>query len=262
MLRTRMVVIIAVVTMLAGLVAAPVMAQQDDEVRLDVDFNGESLSQVLQMLARGYNLEYTLGEGVDPNMSITTHLRGVTVEQALRSILEPNGLIAINQDGRYIIRERPEPQAREPETREIVPQAAAGTRTPPPSPTRQRPSYVPGATTTATEGESESKDEEERILEIIWPRYLGADVAASIFGGGIIEAGGYYGGGGGYGGRGGYGSYGGGYGGRGGYGGYGGSSYGRGGYGGSSYGRGGYGSSSFGRSGRSSYGGSSFGRNY
>ena len=149
MLRTRMVVIIAVVTMLAGLVAAPVMAQQDDEVRLDVDFNGESLSQVLQMLARGYNLEYTLGEGVDPNMSIATHLRGVTVEQALRSILEPNGLIAINQDGRYIIRERPEPQARDTEVTTVTPQVAGGERTPPPSPTRQRPSYVPGASAAA-----------------------------------------------------------------------------------------------------------------
>jgi len=248
MSMVRIATAIAVMAMVTALFAAPGIAQ-DDEVQLSVDFNGESLSQVLQLLKAGYGLEYTLGEGVDPDMSITTHLRDVNVEDALRLILEPNGLLAINQDGRYIIRERPEPEARDTEERDIVPTAAGGGRTPPPSPVRTRPSYVAGAST--PEGE-DADEEEERILEIIWPRYFGAAEAASIFGGEVIEAGGYYGSGsGGSGGRGGYG----------GGGSYGGGSYGR--SGGSSYGR--SGGSSYGRSGGSSFGsnrgGSSFGSN-
>ncbi len=245
MSMARVATVFAVIAMLVAGSVLPAMAQ-DDEVRLDLDFNGETLGQILQMLGRGYNLQYTLGEDVDPDMRITTHLRGVTLGQALTSILEPNGLLAIDQDGRYIIKQRPEPQARDTEATTVVPQAAAGTRTPPPSPTRQPRSYVPGAST-AGEDEEGTDQEADRILEIIWPRYLGADMASSIFGGSVIEPGGYYGGG---------------SGGSGGYGGYGGSSYGggRGGYGGSSYGggRGGYGGSSYGRSsgGRSS----SFGR--
>src|SRR6056297_3055150 len=98
--------------MMIGALATPAFSQ-DDEVRLDLDFNRESLNQVLQMFRRGYGLEYTLGEGVDPDMQITTHLRGVTLEQALQSIMEPNGLLAVEQNGRYVIRERPEPQERE-----------------------------------------------------------------------------------------------------------------------------------------------------
>jgi len=239
MSMARVATVFAVIAMLVAGLALPAMAQ-DDEVRLDLDFNGETLGQILQMLGRGYNLEYTLGEGVDPDMRITTHLRGVTLSQALTSIMEPNGLLAVNQDGRYIIRERPEPQARDPEVITVTPQAAGGERTPPPSPTRQRPSYVPGASA-ADGGEDGEDEEEDRILEIIWPRYLGADMASSIFGGSVIEAGGYYGSGG-----------------------SGGGSYGRsgGGYGGSSYGSGGYGGSSYGSRGGSSYGsrgGSSFG---
>ncbi len=246
MSMARVVTVFAVIAMLVAGLALPAMAQ-DDEVRLDLDFNGETLGQILQMLGRGYNLQYTLGEGVDPDMRITTHLRGVTLSQALTSIMEPNGLLAVNQDGRYIIRERPEPQARDTEVTTVTPQVAGGERTPPPSPTRQRPSYVPGASAAADGGEDGEEEEADQILEIIWPRYLGADMASGIFGGSVIEAGGYYGSGGG----GGYGS--------------GGSYGGRGGYGGGSYGSGGYGSrggSSFGSRGGSSFGsrgGSSFG---
>ncbi len=246
----RALAIAVIVGLALAWMTGPAVAQ-DDEVRLNLDFNSESLNQVLQMLRRApYNLEYTLGEGVDPDTPITLHLRDVTLEQALRSIASSQNLIAINQDGRYVFKPQPTPQEREEEETEVVPQVAGGQRTPPPAPGRTTGSYEPRRG--ATEGEEEDEEERDEVLEIIWPMYLGADVAAGIFGGGIIEAGGYYGGS----------SYG-----RGGYGG--GSSYSRGGYGGSSYGRGGYGGSSFGRSGSSfgrsssSFGnrGSSFGSN-
>jgi uncharacterized membrane protein YgcG len=224
----------AVVAIMMAAVVAPATAQ-DDAVELNLDFDGESLNQVLQMFKRGYGLEYTLGEGVDPDTSITTHLRGVTVDEALQSILNPNGLIAISQNGRYVIKERPEPEARDTETRDVSAQAASGSRTTP-SPTRSTGSYEPRRGG-GEEGDEEEEDEEERdtVLEIIWPKHLGAAMAAMIFGGDMIEGGaGMYGGG------------------------YGGSS---GSYGGSSYGSSG---SSFGRSGGSSFGGrsggSSFGR--
>lgn len=240
-----------VVLFTALLVAAvPMMpaVAQGNETRLDVDFNGESLGQVLQMLKRGYDLEYVLGEGVDPNMQITTHLRGVTLEEALKTILEPNGLIAVNQNGRWMINKRAVPTERTTTTTTPLP-TLGGVRTPPPSPTRPTTTSTgaaPAAGSSTTEDE-----EEEKILDIIWPRHLGAEQAAMIFGGSIIPNMSSMGGGGGYGGYGGgYGGYSGGYGSRGGYGGYS-SAYGsRGGYGG-------YGSSSFG-SGRSSYGSSGY----
>lgn len=208
-MRKTVVVLIALVMLWA--LALPAMAQEE-EVRLDLDFRGETLDNVLQLFRRGYGLEYTLGEGVNPNMQITTHLRGVTLDQALQSILNPNGLLAIEQDGRYVIRERPQPTERSVETRVVTPAFGAEGRTPPP-PTRTAQAYEPrrGAAADA-EGDEEERDE---VMEIIWPMYLGADMASSIFGGGFVEAGGYYGGGSGYGGGGSYGrggSYGGSYG--------------------------------------------------
>jgi len=178
--------------MMLGAFVLPVTAQED-EVRLDLDFRGESLDQVLQLFRRGYGLEYTLGEGVEPNKQITTHLRGVTLDQALRSILEPNGLLAIQQNGRYVIKERPTPTERtEPASRTVTPVFTTETRTPP-APTRQARAYEPrrGAAE-EEEGEEEERDE---VMEIIYPMYLGADMASAIFGGGFVEAGGYYGGG-------------------------------------------------------------------
>lgn len=191
-----------------GSVTAPAVAQ-DEQARITVDFTGESLNQVLQMFRRAYGLEYTLGEGVDANMPITTYLRDVSLEQALQSILPPNGLVAIQQNGRYVIRERPQPTAREAVTRDVTPQAAGATRTPP-APTRGTGAYEPrrGMVMDATDTDEEERDE---IMEVIFPNYMGAGMAAMIFGGGVIEPfGGGMGGGGGYGtsGRGGTGGYG------------------------------------------------------
>jgi len=252
MSRIRIVVTICAAFMLVALLA-PAGLAQDEEPRLNLQFQGENLGQILQLLSRGYGLQYTLGEGVDANMSITTSLIGVTVDQALRSMLEPNGLIAVNQDGRYIIRERPQPTERAGGPATVTPVAATGARPTPPAPTRAT-TYTPGASTAAAGGEEEEDEEEEQILEVIWPKYIGAAMASAIFGGGMIDAGAAIGGtSGGYGGGSSYGgsSYGGG-----------GSSFGR--SGGSSFGR--SGGSSFGRSGGSSFGssgGSSFGsRNY
>lgn len=248
MSRIRIVVTICAAFMLVALLA-PAGLAQDEEPRLNLQFQGETLGQILQLLSRGYGLQYTLGEGVDANMSITTSLIGVTVDQALRSMLEPNGLIAVNQDGRYIIRERPQPTEREGGPTTVTPVAATGTRPTPPAPTRAT-TYTPGASTTPAGGGGQTDEEEEQILEVIWPKYIGAAMASAIFGGGMIDAGAAIGGvGGGYGG--------------------GSSRYGGSSYGGSSFGRSGgssFGSSSFGRSsGGSSFGSSrssSFGRNY
>ncbi len=188
----RKTVLALIALMMLGAFVLPVMAQEE-EVRLDLDFRGESLDQILQLFRRGYALEYTLGEGVDPNTQITTHLRGVTLDQALRSILEPNGLLAIEQNGRYVVKERPTPTERtEPASRTVTPVFTTESRTPP-APTRQARAYEPrrGAAE-EEEGEEEERDE---VMEIIYPMYLGADMASAIFGGGFVEAGGYYGGG-------------------------------------------------------------------
>lgn len=247
-MRTRTVALMVAALLVLGLVAAPAMAQ-DEEPRITATFQGETLGQVLQLLSRGYGLQYTLAQGVDPNTQVYASVVELTPEQALMSVLEPLDLMAVPQNGSFVIRERPQPAEREARDTALMPQVAAGVREAP-RPERQVGNYVPGATQT---GDDEGDGERVEVLELIFPKYLGADMAAAIFGGEVVEAGGYYGGGqygqsGGYGGRGGYGGS---YGGRGGYGG----SYGsRGGYG-SSYGsRGGYGSSSFGSRGSSGYG--------
>lgn len=236
MSRNRFVVTMGVTLTLLIVLASAGMAQ-DEEPRLNLQFQNETLGQVLQLLARGYGLEYTLGEGVDPDTRITASLVGVTVDQALRIMLEPNGLVAVNQDGRYIIRQRPQPTERETGPTTVSPVAATGTRPTPPAPTRAT-TYTPGAGVVASgsqkEGE-EKEEEEKRIFELIWPKYLGAAMASLIFGGDVIypdEA--IDGGGGGYGG---------------------GSSYSSGGYGGSDWG----GSSRGSRGRDSSWGGSSRG---
>jgi hypothetical protein len=212
------------VTALVALGAGTAVWAQDEEARLDVDFNGESLSQVLQMLKRGYDLEYVLGEGVDPEIRINTSLRGVTLDEALKIIMGANGLIAVNQNGRYQISKRAVPTARV-DTGAVVLPSLGGVRTPPPSPTRP---VTASATAPADAAADEEDEEPEQILDIIWPRYLGADMASMIFGGDVMENEGLYGG-------------------SGSSGGYGGSS------GGSSYGNSG---SSYGSSSGSNYGGS------
>ena len=240
-MRRDIVCIALMVTALVALGAGTTVWAQDEEARLDVDFNGESLSQVLQMLKRGYDLEYVLGEGVDPEIRINTSLRGVTLDEALKIIMGANGLIAVNQNGRYQISKRAVPTARV-DTGAVVLPSLGGVRTPPPSPTRP---VTASATAPAAEGEDEEDEEEEQILDIIWPRYLGADMASMIFGGDVMENEGFYGGGGS---NGGYGNSSGGYGSSG-------SSYGS---SGSSYGGSNRGGSNRGGSNR---GGSSFGSN-
>ncbi|MBD3293637.1 MAG: hypothetical protein GF393_11990 [Armatimonadia bacterium] len=233
--------------MMLGALAAPAMAQ-DEDARISVDFNGEHLNTVLQMFKRGWGFEYTLGEGVDAEMPIYTNLRDVTLEQALSSITKPNGLLAVEQNGRYVIKERPEPQARDEQTRTVSPAFAAESRTPP-APSRAMRDYEPRR----GEAEDGEDDEEERdeVMDIIYPLHLGADMASSIFGGDFIEAGGYFGGGGGYGG-----------GSRGGYGGSSGYGSNRGSSGfGSNRGSSGFGSNRGGSSFGSNRGGSSFGSN-
>ncbi len=239
-MRTRTVALMVAALLVLGLVAAPAMAQ-DEEARITATFQGETLGQVLQLLSRGYGLQYTLAQGVDPDTQVYASVVELTPQQALMSVLEPLDLMAVPQNGSFVIRERPQPAQREARDTAIMPQVAGGAREAP-RPERQVGNYVPGATQAA---DDEGDEERVEVLELIFPKYLGADMAAAIFGGEVVEAGGYYGGSqygqsGGYGGRGGYGS----------------SSYSsRGGYGSSSYGsRGGYGSSSFGSRGSSGYG--------
>ncbi len=253
-MRTVMIGISAVAMLGLVFVATGTGVAQEEAPRISVDYQNEPLGQVLQMMKRGWNLQYTLGEGVDSELPITAHLRDMALDEALKTILEPNGLMGIEQNGRYIIKQRPTPAARETETQPVLP-STGSVRTPPPSPTRA----TPAGTAARGEASGDEEDEEEAtVLDIIWPKYLDAGEAAMIFGGDVW--GGGYGQQGGYGSSGGYGGYGssggyGGYGSSGGYGGYGSS----GGYGGSSFGRGGssFGGSSFGGS---SFGGSSFNR--
>ncbi len=186
MSRIRFVVTMGVTLILLVVLASAGMTQ-DEEPLPNLQFQNETLGQVLQLLARGFGLEYTLGEGVDPDMRINASLVGVTVDQALRIMLEPNGLVAVNQDGRYIIRQRPQPTERDTGPTTVSPVAATGTRPTPPAPTRAT-TYTPGASVAASgskEGEAQ-EEEEERIFELIWPRYIGAAMASLIFGGDVI----------------------------------------------------------------------------
>ncbi len=177
--------VLAVVVGIAIVAAFAVPAVAQDEARITVDFDGESLNQVLQMFRRAYGLEYVIGEGVDASMPVTMHLRDVTVEQALRMILPAKGLIAVEQNGRYVIRERAQPQARDPQDREVAPRAAADDRTRP-GPTRGVGTYEVGRGAPAANDDNDIEERDE-VLEVIWPNHMGAGMAAMMFGGGVVE---------------------------------------------------------------------------
>jgi len=180
--------------------------------RISADFNGEPVGQVFETLQEEYGLTYAFAEGVASNVTVVAHLRGLTLDQAVETILTPIGLTAKNANGQYLIQERPASTAQG----SRHPLLATNARTQaPPRPTR----WVPQA---GVPGESQGDDngEQETILDIIWPKYLSAADAAMIFGGSTAGRGyGYAGASGGRsaGGYGGYarggqgGSYGGGY---------------------------------------------------
>lgn len=212
---------------LLSVILSAAAAAEEAEPRLNLQLQAEPLSQVLELLARSYGLQYTLHEAVDPNLPITSSLVGVTVDQALRVVLAGSGLVAVEQDGQYAIHRAPSAPERPTDLTSAVPMAVS-TRPAPPPPVRPR-AYAPGAAAAPSAGEAQD-EEEEQLFQIMWPRYIGAGLASAIFGGGMIDAGAALGGGsgsygGGYGGSsygGGYGSgsgsYGGGYGGGGAYG--------------------------------------------
>ena len=125
-------IVVAMMLMLVCAATAP-SAAQDEQPRISVDFQNEPLGQVLQMLKRGWGLEYTVGQDVDTELPITAHLRDMALGEALKTILEPNGLMPVDQNGRYVIKVRPTPTARDTEAVPVTPTAGAGAR---PAPTR------------------------------------------------------------------------------------------------------------------------------
>ncbi|MGC9317018.1 MAG: hypothetical protein ACP5KN_03150 [Armatimonadota bacterium] len=176
-----------IVILMLGTLLAPAAAQNEPP-RIDAHFNGESLGQVLQMLSEAYGLQYTLGRDVNPYSPVYLSLSDVTPQQLLSAVVEASGLVATNRDGRYMIRERTDGRRADVRGAEIVPRPV-GVETPSPP---ARPAPDAGAQRTQAEDGRDAEGEREEILELIWPKYLSADVAAAIFGGTVIPAGGLY----------------------------------------------------------------------
>ena len=153
------------------------------EGKIDIDFNGESLGQVLQMFSSDYGLECILDNNVDAEIPITTHLRNVTMDEALHIVLGFNGLVAVDKNGRYIIHKNIIPV-----TPIVIGVPMPFNRDIPPSPNRT----VVSSTGSVVSGEED--DQEKSRFIVIWPNYLGADMAAMIFGGDVIENTGVFGG--------------------------------------------------------------------
>ncbi|MEA3402076.1 MAG: hypothetical protein U9R79_12640 [Armatimonadota bacterium] len=161
---------------------------QDQPPRINAHFNGETLGQVLQMLNRSYGLQYALARDVDPQTPVHLSLDDVSPQQLLSALLEANGLVAISRDGRYMIRQRPAARQTDGRGAEPMPRPVGVERPSPPT----RPGIDARAQGTRADDAQGAEGEREEIWELIWPKYLSADVAAAIFGGTVIPAGGFY----------------------------------------------------------------------
>jgi len=238
-------VVVGVVVALA--IALPVRADDGapggpavtPQQKLNISFEDATIGEVLKVLSQAGKFNYSLPPEFE-KMTVTVSLSDVTPEQALQIVLEQKGLMAVNDNGVWVVRRKPAGRgASAPRATPAVPTGTAAVRQPP-SATAAAPSRATTREGEATEAGLRREGEVTRVLRL---RHTDPGLIAILFGGDIIYGDENLGYGGGYGG-GGYG---------GGYGGYGGSSRG-GGYGGSSRG-GGYGGSSRGSS--RSYGGSS-----
>jgi hypothetical protein len=226
-------------TPMLALLAVTALAQGEPP-RLNTHFQGETLQQVLELLSGTYGMECMLGEGVDPQLPITVTLAGVTPQQALTSILWAHQLVAVEEDGRYTIIQRPEQPERGGQSRSLTTIPVGSSSRTHYTPYANR-SYVPKPG--VVPDEPDTGQERDELMQVMWPELVGADLVSAIFGGGFVEAGGFYGGGGSGGttpvstgpGSAGYGSAG-----------YGSAGYGSAGYGSAGYGSAGYGSAGYG----------------
>ena len=207
------------------LLGAVAVYAAEEQPTVSLEFKDADIRDVIETLGRETGLNFV----VDPRVRgpVTVTLRDVTVEQALKLILDAHGYTYTVEDGVYLIK---------PKERQVAPPVPQVT------PTLQtaRPPAVrrPLRTREAPETEPQEAPEEKMRPALIQPRNQDAPVLAMLLGGMPLY---YtmlnpYGGGG-------YGGFGGGYGGYGGFGG------GFGGFGGG-FGRGGFGGGGFGGFGR------------
>ncbi len=76
---------------------------QPENKRRDIDLKGEPLGEAIRDIGRTFDAKIILTEGVDTERPAFAQLRGVTVSQALRALLEPNELTCTKQGDIYYI---------------------------------------------------------------------------------------------------------------------------------------------------------------
>ncbi|MGI5817311.1 MAG: hypothetical protein ACOX9R_04360 [Armatimonadota bacterium] len=163
---------------------------QQDEARITVDFRGETLGQAMGMFARGYGLEYSLGQNVDAQTPVFATLVDVPLSNALTVILRSAGLTAVEQTGRWLITQQPQPMER-PATQIRSLLATDSSRQPPLA--RTVAAYEPRRGAVEQGGEASENEEREEIMKLFYADFFAVDVLSEVFGGGVVEAGGYYG---------------------------------------------------------------------
>jgi hypothetical protein len=232
----RTVVVGALLVFTLAMVLSVAVAQQAGaEQKMRVNFEDAAIGDVLKVLARQGNFDYSLPPQYQ-NKRVTVSLADVTPVEALQIVLDQVGLMAVNDNGVWTVRPKPAATRRpetEPRTTPGVPTGPVVTRTPPGA-AAAAPAKAATEGTETQEGQVDPVTGRRKgeITRIIRTRFVDPGLLAMIFGGMAIYGDENLGGGG-------YGGYGGG-----GYGGYGGGGYGgRGGYGGGGYGGrgGGYG---------------------
>ena len=109
----RVIGAISVVLWSLGGLAAPAAADAASvaDVRLNLELREAPLGEVTKHLAEKLGVSFELEPGVDPRTPLTATLMGVTLEQALRVVLQPAGLSYEYGDGVYTIHLAP-PDAR------------------------------------------------------------------------------------------------------------------------------------------------------
>ena len=184
----RIIVLLSLCALALVAVTPGGIAVADDvQPRITETFDNEPLNDVLAALEQACGAEFRVEPGVDIDTPITATIIDLPLDHALDVVLGSAGMAAVEDDGGWLIRDQERPDAAV--GTDLLPLAGPAAASPPPPPTRSVSTYEPQRGPAVTE----EADERETVMEILWPEHLGADEAAMIFGGGIIEAGGYFG---------------------------------------------------------------------
>jgi len=133
--------------------------------KLNISFEDATIGEVLKVLSQAGKFNYSLPPEFE-KMTVTVSLSDVTPEQALQIVLEQKGLMAVNDNGVWVVRRKPAGRgASAPRATPAVPTGTAAVRQPP-SATAAAPSRATTREGEATEAGLRREGEITRVLRL------------------------------------------------------------------------------------------------